>query len=100
MLRQRLKPAKPLSKDDAEALALQVLAFLLADSAQSSRFLALTGITPDDLRQAAGSPELQSAAFEYILSDEGLLLTFCQNAGVDPAVMGPAHQLLAGHDFS
>lgn len=96
MLRSR---SKPLSKDDAEALALQVLAFLLADSTQSSRFLALTGIMPDDLRNVAHSRELQSATFEYILSDEGLLLSFCQEAGVDPALMGPAHLLLAGSDF-
>ncbi len=96
MLRSR---SKPLSKDDAEALALQVLAFLLADSTQSSRFLALTGITPDDLRNVANSRELQSATFEYILSDEGLLLSFCQEAGVDPALMGPAHHLLAGSEF-
>ncbi|RUP09217.1 DUF3572 domain-containing protein [Hyphomicrobium sp.] len=96
MLRSR---PKPLTKDDAEALALQVLAFLLADSTQSSRFLALTGIMPDDLRNVASSRELQSATFEYILSDEGLLLSFCQEAGVDPALMGPAHHLLAGTEF-
>jgi len=96
MLRSR---SKPLSKDDAEALALQVLAFLLADSTQSSRFLALTGIMPDDLRNVANSRELQSATFEYILSDEGLLLSFCQEAGFDPALMGPAHHLLAGSEF-
>ncbi|WP_156150791.1 DUF3572 domain-containing protein [Hyphomicrobium sp. 99] len=89
-----------MSKDDAEALALQVLAFLLGDSTQSSRFLALTGITPDDLRNVASSPEIQSATFEHILSDEGLLLSFCQEAGVDPATIGPAYHLLAGSDFS
>jgi len=97
MLRSR---SKPLTQDDAEALALQVLAFLLADPTQTSRFISLTGLSPDDLRGAASSRELQSATFEYILSDEGLLLSFCQEAGVDPAIMGPAYQLLAGHDFS
>ena len=100
MLRQRSKPAKLKSKDDAETIALQVLAFLLADDTQSSRFLALTGITPDDLRQGATSPEIQTAAFDYILSDEGLLLTFCQQAGIDPALMAHAHHLLSGADFS
>ncbi|MBY0561231.1 MAG: DUF3572 domain-containing protein [Hyphomicrobium sp.] len=93
MLRSR---SKPMTKDDAESLALQVLAFLLADPNQTSRFLSLTGLSPDDLRGVASSSELQAAMFEYILSDEGLLLSFCQEAGIDPAIMGPAHQLLTG----
>jgi hypothetical protein len=98
MLRSRSKPP---TKDDAEALALQVLAFLLADPNQTSRFLSLTGLSPDDLRGVASSRELQAATFDYILSDEGLLLSFCQDAGIDPAIMSPAHQLLTGpSDFS
>jgi Protein of unknown function (DUF3572) len=89
-------PKSKLSKDEAEALALQVLAFLLSDSRQISRFLALTGIAPQDLRDVATSPDLQAATLEYLLSDEGLLLTFCQEAGIDPAIVAPAHILLTG----
>jgi hypothetical protein len=89
-------PKSKLSKDEAEALALQVLAFLLSDSKQISRFLALTGIAPQDLREVATSRDLQAAALEYLLSDEGLLLTFCQEAGVDPGTVAPAHVLLTG----
>jgi Protein of unknown function (DUF3572) len=87
-----------LSEDQAEALALQVLAFLLADAKQISRFLALTGTTPQDLRDVASSRELQAATLEYLLSDEGLLLMFCQEAGIDPATISPAHRLLVGPD--
>ncbi len=96
-----VRPKAPrLTEDLAESLALQVLAFLLADPKQISRFLALTGTTPEDLRNVASSRELQTAPLEYILSDEGLLLTFCQEAGVDPAMIAPAYRLLAGHsDF-
>jgi hypothetical protein len=89
------KPAK-LNQDRAEALALQVLSFILADPMQISRFLELTGGTPHDLREVASSRELQVATLEYLLSDEGLLLAFCQEAEVDPASIAPAHQLLTG----
>jgi hypothetical protein len=89
-------PKSKLSKDEAEALALQVLAFLLSDSKQISRFLALTGVAPQDLRNVAASRDLQAATLEYLLSDEGLLLTFCQEAGVDPATVAPAQILLTG----
>ena len=85
-----------LSKDQAEALALQVLTFILADPKQISRFLALTGSAPQDLRNIDRSPELQAATLEYLLSDEGLLLAFCQEAGVNPAIIAPCHQILVG----
>ena len=90
----RPKPQR-LTEDRAEAIALQVLAFVIADPAQSSRFLSLTGSSPDDLR-AASSRELQTATLDYLLSDESLLLSFCQEAGIDPSSIGPAYQLLAG----
>jgi Protein of unknown function (DUF3572) len=91
----RFKPAK-LTVDAAETLALQALAFVLADPKQISRFLALTGSTPQDFRETASSRELQIATLEYLLSDEALLLAFCGEAGVDPTTIVPAHQLLAG----
>lgn len=85
-----------MTEDRAEALALQVLTFVLTDPKQIARFLALTGTTPQDLRDVASSRELQVATLEYLLSDEALLLAFCQENGVDPATVTPAHQLLAG----
>ncbi len=91
----RSKPPR-LTEDWAEAVALQVLAYLLGDAQQISRFLSLTGSTPEDLRGIAGSRELQTATLEYLLSDEGLLLAFCQEAKIDPAMIGPAYQLLSG----
>ena len=89
------KPPR-LSEDQAETIALQALAFLLADEKQISRFLALTGTSPQDLRDAASTREVQAATLEYVLSDEGLLLAFCQQAGLAPGVIAPAHYLLAG----
>ncbi|MBS0249563.1 MAG: DUF3572 domain-containing protein [Proteobacteria bacterium] len=95
----RSKPAR-LTEERAEALALQILTYVLTDTKQISRFLALTGSDPQDLRNIATSRELQLATLEFLLSDEGLLLAFCQEHGIDPALIAPAHQLLAGpiHD--
>ncbi|MBS0233049.1 MAG: DUF3572 domain-containing protein [Proteobacteria bacterium] len=92
-----LRPkSQRLSEDQAESLALQVLTFLLADAKQISRFLALTGTAPQDLRDVATTRELQVATLEYLLSDEGLLLTFCQETGVDPTTIAPALRVLTG----
>ena len=77
----------------SEALALQVLTFLLSDAQRLQRFMSLTGLGPADIRAAAGTHDLQAATLEYLLSDESLLLMFCQDAAGGPvpvAALGPA----------
>ena len=80
-----------------EALALQVLTFLLSDAPRLQRFMSLTGLGPADIRAAAETHDLQAATLEYLLSDESLLLMFCQEAGVDPMTIAPAHAVLVRH---
>lgn len=86
---------KVINSEAAETLALQALTFLLSEPLRLSRFLSLTGMAPETVRAAATSPELLDATLEYLLSDESLLLTFCQEAGVDPATIAPTHERLA-----
>ena len=85
---------KRFTSEDAEALALQALTFILSEPERLSRFLALTGMDLQGIRASAASVDLQSATLEYLLSDESLLLTFCQERGVDPATIAPMHDLL------
>jgi hypothetical protein len=89
--------SKAINSDAAEALALQALTFLLSEPQRLTRFLSLTGMGPETLRAAATSPDLQAATLEYLLSDESLLLAFCQEAGADPATIAPFHEFLAKH---
>ena len=42
------------NSDEAEALALEVLQFVLAGEVLQGRFMSITGITPTDFRQAVG----------------------------------------------
>jgi hypothetical protein len=85
-----------LSLDDAETIALQALGFLADDPQRVSRFLSLTGSDAGQLRAEAKNREFQAATLEYMLGDESLLLTFCQEAGIDPVAIGPAYALLGG----
>lgn len=85
----------PLDIDGAEAIALAALGFLAADVARLGRFLALTGIGPDELRAAAGTASLQAAVLDHLLADESLLLVFSSEAGVEAQRIGFAHALLA-----
>ncbi len=68
----------------AEALAIQALAFLGEDPGRLGRFLAATGIGPEDLRAAAAEPQFLAGILEYVVGDEPLLLEFASHAGIDP----------------
>jgi hypothetical protein len=90
-----MKPYKMPSAETASALALKGLAFLAEDAPRLGRFLALTGIGPGDLRQAAGAPETLLAVLDHILGDESLLLVFAASKGLAPEAVEPARRVLA-----
>jgi hypothetical protein len=87
--------SRPIDADYASGLALQGLAFLAADAGRLSRFLALTGCGPAEIRAQAQSADFQASVLEHLLADESLLLLFATDAGVAPEMIGPAHALLA-----
>ncbi len=83
-------------RDNAEALAIQALGFLAGDPERLERFLALSGLGPENLREAAAEPGFLAAVLDHIGSDEALLLTFAGEAGVDPTAIAKARQALGG----
>lgn len=87
---------KPFSRDAAEAIAAAGLAFLAEDRGRIARFLADTGLTPDELATAGARPDLLGAVLDYIVGDESLLLVFADHAALDPAIIEPARLALSG----
>ena len=87
----------PLSRDDAETLALQALAHVAADQAALDRLLALTGLAPDQLRARAADPAVLAGVLDYLLGSETDLLAFCSAMNIDPALPARARRLLPGH---
>jgi hypothetical protein len=84
------------SLDGAEALAIGALGFLAGDMERLGRFLATTGLGPENLRQAAGEPAFLASVLAYIAEDESLLLAFAADAGVRPERVAGAQRRLAG----
>ncbi len=84
------------SSEWAEALALQALAFIAADPEALERFLALTGLGPDQLRSSLTEPAFLIALLDYVLSDEPLLLSFAANIQTRPEDIDKARQILVG----
>jgi hypothetical protein len=89
------RPKTGLDLDEAETIAIAGLAFLAEDARRLGRFLALTGVGPEELRENARTPRMLLAVVEYLLGDESLLLVFATSAGIAPERVVPAYDLLA-----
>jgi hypothetical protein len=81
---------------DSETIAIRALAFLASDLERLERFLALTGLSPDEVRASAGDTGFLSAVLEHTTSDETLLMTFAANAGLTPEAVDAARLALSG----
>jgi hypothetical protein len=81
---------------NAEIVALRALTFLAADSERLERFLALSGVGPEELRERAGDRDFLAGVLDHLLADESLLLAFCAEEGLRPEVPGRARTELAG----
>ncbi len=86
----------PLTYKEAQEIAIRTLTFLAGDAEHMSRFLALSGMGPQDIRDNANEASFHVALLDHLMSDETLLLTFCGNENIDPQLIAPARHLLQG----
>ena len=87
------------AREAAESLAIQALGFLAQEPTRLERFLALTGIAPDQIRAAAAESEFLAGVLAHLGGDERLLTEFAAEAGVTPAEVDRARRRLAGSDW-
>ncbi len=75
--------------NDAEALALAALAATLTDERRARRFLDLTGLEVDELRDRAmsGDNSLLVALLDFLESHEPDLVAVAAAVGVTPAAL-------------
>lgn len=71
--------------DGAATLALDALAWTLADGPRAERLLALTGLDPATLRARAGDPATLAAVLGFLESHEPDLLACADALAVPPA---------------
>lgn len=86
----------PVTRETAEAVAIQALAFLAADPERLGRFLALSGLGPERIRAAAHEPGFLAGVLDHIAADESLLMVFAEHARASPAEIQQARAKLAG----
>lgn len=86
-------------QEPAETLALQALAWLLADPERSGQFLAATGADAGDLTRLVAEPLFLGAVLDFLLTDERALLAFAAEAGIAPDLPMRARAALPGGDL-
>ena len=77
--------------DDAVALGLSALVWTLGDAARAERLLALTGLSPDDLRARAADPAVLGAVLAFLEGHEPDLVACADTLGVKPEELVRAH---------
>jgi hypothetical protein len=70
-------------REDAEAIAISALGFLARDESRLERFLALSGLAPETLREAAAAPGFLAGVLDHLLADEALARQAAQDLDLD-----------------
>jgi hypothetical protein len=79
---------------DAQALALAALGWVLSDQDRAERLLALTGLTPEGLRERLGDPAVLTAVLDFLCAHERDLVAAAEALGVPPQDLASARERL------
>ena len=85
-----------ISTENAMTIALQAVAFVVADEESRAGLLRMTGIGPEDLRTGLENTEILGGVLDFLLANEPRLLTFCREAGIKPELPALARAQLSG----
>lgn len=80
----------------AELLAIRALGYLADEPDRLSRFVALSGMAPHELRAHAADPAFLGGVLDFLLEDEAALLDFAAAAGIKPEAVARARHALPG----
>ncbi|PLX36829.1 MAG: DUF3572 domain-containing protein [Hyphomicrobiales bacterium] len=90
------KEESRLEKGEAERIAVEGLQFIANDMELLGKFLALSGLGPHSLRDAAADPGFLAGVLEFLMADETTLLAFLETQRIRPTMIAAAHFRLAG----
>jgi hypothetical protein len=89
ILKQAASPADP------HTLALSALGWIVVDETRAGRFLALTGLTADELRASLAYPATLAAVLDFLCSHEPDLIAAAEAIGSRPQDLVAARERLA-----
>ena len=68
-------------------MALRLVGWIVSDVARADRMVALTGLSPDDLRDSLGERATLCALMDFVINHEPDLLACAEALGVKPAAI-------------
>jgi hypothetical protein len=81
--------------ESAYTIAVAALRFIAQSPEYLERFLNLSGIDAQSIRQAAREPGFLLGVLDHLLADEPLLLAFAKEGEIDPRAVQVARDVLA-----
>jgi hypothetical protein len=94
MLRDTKNDRRPVA--DPQETAAAILGWLAVEPDMLSRFLALSGLQADMLRQAANDPGFLAGLTDFLMSHEPDLMAFCAATDTKPETVAAAWQHFSG----
>jgi Protein of unknown function (DUF3572) len=88
-MQSNFKTSKQLAADP-QLTAISVLTWLANEPELFSRFLALTGVEPAQVRHAVSDPGFISGMMDFIMQHEPTAMAFCQATGTAPDALNAA----------
>lgn len=83
-------------RESDETLALQALGWILTDEPRRERLLAMTGLSPDNLRTSLDEPGTLGAILQFLAAHEADLMMCADAMGVSPEDLGGAARRMTG----
>lgn len=85
-----------LSRDSAETVGLQAIAWLATNDDLLPVFLGSTGASEADFRAQVEDPDFQGAVLDFIMMDDAWLTAFCDRHGLRYDMPMQARAALSG----
>lgn len=86
----------PLSIQSAEVLALEALAWLVANDELLPVFTGSTGVLETEIRDRATEAEFLASVLDFVMMDDAWVLAFAKAAGHPPELLMRARAALPG----
>lgn len=85
-----------MTRESAETVAIEALAFIAGEPERLDRFMALTGLGSESLRKAAKEAGFLLGVLDHVMADDRLLVEFATQYDMTPERVVQARERLAG----
>ena len=85
-----------IGRDSAETIGAQALGWLAGDAERINGFLNLSGLSPQELMAQASDPRVLGAVLDYLMTEDQMVMAFCDEMGLAYTVPQAARAVLPG----